>query len=56
LGLYHDLLAAVATHRVADRPDRFEPRAKKRRRNHSGWLTTPRAELKRRMAKGVTNI
>ncbi len=29
LQLYQQLLAAVATHRVADRPDRFEPRQKK---------------------------
>jgi hypothetical protein len=52
--LCHELLQAVATHRVADRPDRFEPRLKKRRRNHYGWLTKPRAEVKRQMAKGVT--
>jgi hypothetical protein len=38
---------------VADRPDRFEPRVKKRRRNHYGWLTELRAELNRKMAKGV---
>jgi hypothetical protein len=43
----------MATHRVADRPDRYEPRVKKRRRNHYGWLTKPRAERKRKMAKGV---
>src|SRR5262245_16410072 len=54
LRLYHDLLDAVATHRVGDRPDRYEPRLKKRRRNHYGWLTEPRAEMKRKMAKGVT--
>ena len=48
-----ELLQAIATHRVADRPDRFEPRAKKRRRNHYNWLTKPRAEIKRKMAKGV---
>ena len=54
LRLYQDLLHAIATHRVADRPDRFEPRAKKRRRNHYNWLTKPRAEIKRKMAKGVT--
>jgi len=54
LRLYQDLLQAIATHRVADRPDRFEPRAKKRRRNHYNWLTKPRAEIKRKMAKGVT--
>lgn len=30
LRLYHYLLDAVATHRVADRPDRYEPRLQKR--------------------------
>jgi hypothetical protein len=54
LRLYQDLPHAIATHEVADRPDRFEPRAKKRRRNHYNWLTKPRAEIKRKMAKGVT--
>ena len=54
LRLYHDLLDAIAAHRVADRPDRYEPRVKKRRRNHYGWLTRPRAETKRRMAKRLT--
>jgi hypothetical protein len=53
-GLYRDLLAAVAAHRVGDRPDRYEPRVKKRRRNHYGWLTRPRAEMKREMAKWRT--
>ena len=33
------------------RPDRYEPRVKKRRRNHYGWRTRPRAEMKREMAK-----
>jgi Transposase DDE domain len=55
LNVYQDLLDAIATHRVANRPDRFEPRVKKRRRNHYAWLTTPRAEIKRKMAKGLTN-
>ena len=54
LRLCHDLLDAVATHRVGDRPDRYEPRLKKRRRNNYDWLTRPRAEMKRQMAKGVT--
>jgi hypothetical protein len=54
LRLYRDLLDAIAAHRVADRPDRYEPRVKKRRRNHYGWLTRPRAEMKRKMAKRVT--
>src|SRR5262249_9202460 len=54
LRLYHDLLAAIASHRVGDRPDRYEPRLKKRRRNNYDWLTKPRAEIKRKMAKGLT--
>jgi hypothetical protein len=53
LRLYHHLLDAIATHRVADRPDRYEPRLKKQRRNYYDWLTKPRAEMKRKMAKGV---
>jgi hypothetical protein len=56
LRLYQELLQAIATHRVGNRPDRFEPRAKKHRRNHYGWLTKPRSEVKRQMAKGVTKI
>jgi hypothetical protein len=52
--LYHELLDAIATHRVGDRPDRYEPRLKKRRRNYYDWLTKPRAEIKRKMAKGFT--
>lgn len=56
LPIYDQLLQAIATHRVGDRPDRFEPRVKKHRRNHYGWLTKPRSEVKRKMAKGVTKI
>lgn len=56
LPIYDQLLQAIATHRVGDRPDRFEPRVKKHRRNHYGWLTKPRNEVKRKMAKGVTKI
>jgi len=56
LQLYHELLDAIATHRVGDRPDRYEPRLKKRRRNYYDWLTKPRAEMKRKMAKGATAI
>ena len=51
--LYQELLDAIATHRVADRPDRFEPRLKKRRKDYCGWFNKPRAELKRDMAKGM---
>ena len=56
LRLYHDLLDAIASHRVADRPDRYEPRRKKRRRSYYDWLTSPRSELKRKMAKGLIVI
>src|SRR5262249_391366 len=49
MNLYHHLLRAIATHRVADRPNRFEPRLKKRRRNYYDWLTKPRAEMKHKM-------
>jgi IS4 transposase len=56
LRIYHDLLRAIATHRVADRPDRFEPRLIKRRRNHFECLTKPRSEYRRIMAKGVTEF
>jgi hypothetical protein len=56
LRVYQDLLDAIATHRVADRPDRYEPRMKKRRRNHYDWLNKPRAEIKRKMAKGFSKI
>ena len=54
--LYLHTLDAIATHRVADRPDRFEPRLKKRRHNNYDLLMKPRAEMKRLMAKGVANI
>jgi len=53
LRLWQELLDAIATHQVADRPDRYEPRAKKRRRHHYDWLPEPRAEIKRKMAKEV---
>jgi hypothetical protein len=56
LRLCQHLLAAIAAHRVADRPDRYEPRLKKHRRNYYDWLTRPRAEMKRKMAKGLTKF
>jgi hypothetical protein len=46
---YHSLLDAVASHRVADRPDRFEPRRKKRRPKPYDLLMKPRHETKRHM-------
>ena len=53
LHLYLKLLDAVATHRVADRPDRFEPRQRKRRQKKYDRMMKPRHELKRAMLKRV---
>jgi hypothetical protein len=53
--IYHLILDAIATHRVADRPDRFEPRLRKRRPKHYAFLRRPRSEIKRKMWKGVRN-
>jgi hypothetical protein len=55
-GLYGQLLRAIAAHRVADRPDRFEPRMAKRGPRRFDCLTRPRAEVKRRMHKRVSEI
>jgi hypothetical protein len=56
LRLYHELLDAILNHCVADRPDRFEPRKRKRPFPRVEWLTKQRWELKRLMLKGVRNI
>ena len=53
-GLYQQVLDAIAKHRVADRPDRVEPRLRKRRPKHYGFLRKPRAETKRDLLKGVS--
>lgn len=52
--LYEQVLTAIGNHRVADRPDRFEPRMRKRRHKKSFFLTKPRAETKREMLKGFS--
>lgn len=52
--LYQQLLDCIATHRVADRPDRFEPRLRKRRPKHYGFLRKPRNVVKSEMTKDVT--
>ncbi|HKB35915.1 MAG TPA: IS4 family transposase [Gemmataceae bacterium] len=51
--VYEELLDAIARHRVADRPDRYEPRRKKRRPKPYDRLMKPRHEAKREMLKGV---
>ena len=54
--LYRQLLDAITVHRVADRPDRYEPRLRKRRPKHYGFLRKPRQQTKRDMARGFTKI
>ena len=51
--LYQQFLHAVATHRVADRPDRFEPRLRKRRPKKYDSMLQPRHVIKRKMLKRV---
>src|SRR5262245_26447010 len=46
---YEKLLDAVASHRVGDRPDRFEPRRRKRRPKPYDRLMKPRHVAKREM-------
>jgi hypothetical protein len=52
--LYDDLLSAIARHRVGDRPNRYEPRAIKRRPKPHALLTVPRRDAKRLLASGLT--
>ena len=51
--LYNNLLKAVASHRVGNRPGRFEPRQKKRRNRKYPWLTKPRRQAKLELLQGV---
>ena len=52
--LYEYLLACIATHRVANRPGRVEPRKKKRRFKLYDFLNKPRHEAKLDILKGVS--
>ena len=49
----HNLLAAIATHRVGDRPGRVEPRRLKRRCDKYPMLHRPRAEARAELLDGV---
>lgn len=51
---FHEPLDAIAAHRVANRPGRFEPRKKKRRRMPYELLMKPRAKAKLDILKGVS--
>jgi len=50
-GFYRQILRAVATHRVGDRPDRVEPRAVKRRPKTHTLLNEPRAIARARLLR-----
>ncbi len=54
--LYEQLLRAIAVHRVADRPDRFEPRMTKKGPRGYQSLTRPRREIKLQMLKRASKI
>jgi hypothetical protein len=47
--LYEALLRTIAANRVADRPNRFEPRMTKKRPSGYESLTKPRKEIKLQM-------
>jgi hypothetical protein len=51
--LYKQFLDAIATHRVADRPNRFEPRLRKRRPKKYDSMLEPRSAIKHKMLKRV---
>ncbi len=53
---YEQLLQAIASHRVGNRPDRFEPRKVKRNRPKLEEMREPRQKVKRRMEKGHAKI
>ena len=46
-----EALAAIAGERVGDRPDRYEPRARKRREKMYPRLQVPRAVARKRLAR-----
>src|SRR5215472_8047075 len=52
--IYGQVLDAIALHRVADRPDRYEPRLRKRRPKHYAFLRQPRHVIKREMLNGFS--
>jgi hypothetical protein len=54
--LYQQMLDAVATHRVADRPDRVEPRLRKRRPKKYDSMLEPRHVIKHKMLKRFREI
>jgi hypothetical protein len=54
--LYEQLLEAVPSHGAGDRPDRYEPRRRKRRPKPYDRLMKPRHEYEREVSKGGRQI
>jgi hypothetical protein len=54
--LYEPLLQAIKVNRVADQPDRFEPRMTKKRPRGYENLKRPRQEIKLHMVKRARKI
>jgi Transposase DDE domain len=54
--LWEVLLWAVGEHRVGQRPDRYEPRAVKRRPKHFPRLSEPREAARRRLRRKATRV
>lgn len=52
--LWATLVQAISRHRVGDRPDRYEPRARKRRPKNYPKLTEPRRRARQRLREGAT--
>src|SRR5436190_1309573 len=50
-GVVQAVLEAIASHRVGDRPDRYEPRVRKRRPKQYPLLNEPREQARERLAK-----
>jgi len=49
--LYQEMLKAIASHEIGNRPDRLEPRQRKRRPKPYALMTKPRNEARRRYGK-----
>ena len=56
VAIYRQLLMAIAVQRVADRPDRFEPRMTKKGPRGYEELKRPRKEIKLQMLKRASKI
>ena len=54
--LYQTIVDTIATHRVGDRLDRFEPRLVKRRPKRFVYLSKTRNETKRDILTRLKNI